>query len=875
MTSAQPGRSSVFGTVVDEDSVPLIQAAVQLLSPRDSTMVEGVVTRADGFFRIQAQPGDYILKASFIGLESQYRNIHIPVSNKEIPVGLFRLHTNPVYLEGSVVTARAQNVVVKEDTVIYNAAAYRVDEGAMADQLIRKIPGMQVDGNGNVTMHGKPVRRLYLNGRQFFGESVKTGLKNLPADIIEQIQAYDIPSEMSRISGVDDGDSETVLDLRVRKDKMDDWRLTATAGGGVSNPLHEKYNAKVNISKIGKKSHTTFIGSADNIGNRALSATTSRYVAGCGSQGNVHDREIGATLSGEREGFKWGTNVHYDGENGDSRYFNRSETILAIGNYFSQTGGMNLIRPNSIVADADFEWKPDSKLRFVLKPKFTWRYQDNENASDGRSFALDSSIINHSVASSLNKTARMDADVTFSASRQLPKRGRSVSLYSRFRYYDQGQDYYSTNTIRYYKIKANPDSVLYRNQHFEEYTGTFYTLLQGAWNEPLTKQVHLQFLLREEYHSSARKRDFEAQPLLSSNGRYRFLATQIQANVRLLYKKCKYTLGVTLKPQNTWLQYWDDGHWQGVNTFVFNAAPNLSVNYTPSKTHKLSFTYTTWSGQPSLYNLVPVASGTNPQYLHYGNPQLKPSFTHRAYINYNFSNPKAQNSVVASLQWRLVENAVCNSTVFDTESGARTITPANIGGNWNLSGSVVYNESFRQSPFALTTNLSWDYKNDVSLLYNNQIKRDETNTVHRLMARLSVNGTYRNDWVELGLGVDGNYTHEQSLLRAEMNRNPWTLTPSLSMLFYLPGNVRLGTDVDVMFQRGFRYADLDRNYYVWNASASWTFLKKAATLRLEAFDILQQLPDIIANFSSTSRSLSVYTSRNSYILLSFIYRFSW
>ncbi len=870
----QAKRSVVYGTVVDDASTPLIQAAVQLLSPKDSAMVEGVVTRADGFFRIQAHPGDYILKASFIGLESQCRNIHIPVSAKELPMGTIRLLPDNLYLESATVTAKAQAVVVKEDTVIYNAAAYRVDEGAMVDQLVKKIPGMQVDEKGNVTVHGKPVRRLYLNGKQFFGENVKAGLKNIPAEMIENIKTYEIPSEMSRLSGVDDGESEPVLDLSVRRDKMGNWRITANAGGGATFDPYVKYQAKMNAGKITKNTHTTIIASADNIGDRALSATTTRYVVGCGNQGKRHDREAGVSYSGEKKGFKWGANAHYDGNNADARYFNRSETLLATGNYFSETDGMSLTRPNKVSADGDFEWRPNSQWRMVLKPQLSFQYQDNASVSDGNAYALDNSHINHSLASSTNKLSNLVADLSFNLYRQLSKRGRSVSLYSHLRYTGAGQDYYSVNTIRYYKIKSNPDSVLYRQQHYEDYTGTTTAQLQASWNEPFSRYVHLQVLVREDYHSSFRTRDFENQPLLSSNGQYRFLGTRVQANIRLLYKKCKYTLGVTLTPQNTWLRYLEGGMWQSVNNFVFNAAPNISINYTPSKTNKLSFSYASWSGQPSLYNLVPVASGTNPQYLHYGNPSLKPNFTHRALFNYNYSNPKAQNSLVASLQWRLIENATCNSTVFDAETGARTITPVNIAGNWNLSGSLAYNESFRQSPFALATNLSWDYKNDVSLLYNNQLKVDETNVVHRLMARLSVNGSYRNEVVELGLGVDGTYCHEQSLLRAEMNRDPWTVTPTASMLFLLPGNVRLGADLDVMFQRGFRYADLDRNYYVWNASASWTFLKNAATLRLDAYDILHQLPDLIATFSSTSRVLSTYHSYNNYILLSFIWRFS-
>ena len=870
----QAKRSVVYGTVVDDASTPLIQAAVQLLSVKDSSMVEGVVTRADGFFRIQAHPGDYILKASFIGLDSQCRNIHIPVSAKELPVGMIRLLPDNLYLESATVTAKAQAVVVKEDTVIYNAAAYRVEEGAMVDALIKKIPGMQVDAKGNVSLHGKPIRRLYLNGKQFFGENVRTGLKNIPAEMIENIKAYEIPSEMSQIAGVDDGDAEPVLDLSVRKDQMGDWRVTLNGGGGVSRELTAKYRAKANASKITKQSHTTVVGSADNIGDRAVSSTTSRYVVGCGSRGYVHERELGANFSGEKKGFKWGSNVHYDGNNADSRYNSRSETILVAGNYFSETDGMNILRPNKVSADGDFEWRPDKKTRILFKPQLSFQHQVNETATDGSSFALDSSIINHTIASTMNKTSRADADVTFTLSRQLAKRGRSAWLYSRIHYTHQGQNYSSFSNIRYYKIKSNPDSTRIVNTLYDEHNGTFNTTLLGGWNEPVSKVVHLQFILREEYYSSSRNRDFLSDPQLSSEGQYRFLATVVQANVRLLYKNCKYTLGVQLKPQNTWLRYLEGAEWRQKGLFLFNAAPNISINYTPSKTHKLSLSYTSWSGQPSLYNLVPVASGTNPQYLHFGNPDLKPSFTHKALLSYNFSNPKAQNSLVGTLQWRLVENATCNSTVFDPETGSRTITPVNVAGNWNLSGSLAYNESFRQSPFALMTNLSWDYKNDVSYLYNNKIKADELNTVHRLMARLSVNGSYKGQYVELGLGLDGSYIREESLLRAEMNRDPWTLSPTASALFYIPGNVRLSTDLEVLFQRGFFYKDLNRNYYIWNASVSWTFLKKTATLKLDACDILHQLPDLGASFSSTSRSLTTYRSYNSYILLSLIWRFT-
>ncbi len=885
------GRRAVSGILLDNEAVPLIQASVQLLSPKDSSLVEGVVTNGKGEYRLWAFPGNYILKSSYIGFVPRCQNIHISVSTKELNVGTMRLSPDQIWLDGAVVSAKAQAVVVKEDTVVYNAAAYRVEEGAMVDELIAKIPGVQVDERGNVTLHGRAIMELYVNGRRFFGNNVKSGLKNLPADMIENIKAYEVPTEMSKISGVDDGDALPVLDLTIRKDKMNDWRATTHAAGGLATDMSARYRLKANMTKIDKKSQITIMANADNINGFSSLSNTSRHTVGAGSQGMTHARELGVNLSSEDKNLKWAANLHYGGENQDARGRTRGETIHFTGNSFSQSQNSVFTHPDALNFNGTLEWRPNSKTRLWVNPIFSYKYTEKNNFSAAQNFSVaDSSHINTQDTRGLNYTGAMNADVAVSFSRSLAKRGRSASLYVRARYYDSDVENFSANRIRYYKIKSNPDSLLLRNQHYSEYTGTFYSILQLSYNEPITKNIHLQFVLRQDLTSSSRNRDFRhlsahtfgwenqefpsIDPLLSSQGKLLHLASHFQANFRLLYKKCRYSLGVICKPQYMKLQYHEAGALKTQDNKVFNISPNININYTPSKTEKLNFIYSSWAGAPSLYRLVPVASGTNPLYVHRGNPLLKPTFTHRATLNYNYSAPKRQNSLVTSLQWRMVQNAIVASTVYDAESGARTTTPQNIDGNWNVVGSVLYNETFSNSPFSLSANLAGEYKNEISLLYNNAKREDVINTIHRLMLKASLDATYRNDDLELGLGLDANFTDETSLLRPEMSRQPYCITPTFSALYIFPFKLRISTDFNLIFQRGFRYADLDRNYYLWNLSLSYPVLRGKGNLRLQAYDILNQLPDIVGSFGATSRSISIYQSSNSYILLSFIYRFS-
>ncbi|MEG0454551.1 MAG: carboxypeptidase-like regulatory domain-containing protein, partial [Bacteroides sp.] len=211
---AQNKVITVSGKVIEEDTKePVEMAAVQLLSLPDSTQVVGVVTNKQGGFVLpKVKAGKYLLKISFIGfytkmLPLQLAN-NVPVKN----VGTIALKTDAVMLSEAVITAEAPQVSIVEDTLVYNSSAYRTPEGAMLEELVKKIPGAEVDESGNVKINGKEIKKIMVDGKEFFGGDVKTGLKNLPVNMIDKLKTYDKKSDLARITGIDDGDEETVLD---------------------------------------------------------------------------------------------------------------------------------------------------------------------------------------------------------------------------------------------------------------------------------------------------------------------------------------------------------------------------------------------------------------------------------------------------------------------------------------------------------------------------------------------------------------------------------------------------------------------------------------------------------------------------------------
>ena len=210
-------QRNITGKVIESDSQePVAQTTVRLLK-KDSTMVTGSLTNLDGYFKVKAPAiGNYIIQVTCVGFKPYTKNVKV-TNEKDVALGTVSLEPDAIMLKGATVTGQASKVTLKEDTFVYNASAYRTPEGSVIEDLVRKLPGAQVTEDGKVTINGKEVKKILIDGKEFMTGDTKTAMKNLPTSIVERVKAYDQKSDLARVSGIDDGEEETVLDFGIKR----------------------------------------------------------------------------------------------------------------------------------------------------------------------------------------------------------------------------------------------------------------------------------------------------------------------------------------------------------------------------------------------------------------------------------------------------------------------------------------------------------------------------------------------------------------------------------------------------------------------------------------------------------------------------------
>lgn len=900
----------VTGVILEEDtSLPVIQAAVQLLSVRDSSSVVGTVTDNNGHFSLRAQAGDYIVKISCLGFATEYRNIHLTPAAAGLEISDVRLALDSEVLESAKVTAQAPITTVVADTVVYNPAAMRLDEDAMLEDLLKKIPGLEINGE-TITLQGRPISELLINGEHFFAGNIRTGLQSLSADMVEKIHAYEKESDFARITGIDDGEEVPVLDIKIKKDMLEGWKGNINTGYGTDR----RYYGRLNANNIKKDRQRTVVAGMRNLNDKISMNNASRTQLGGGSGGENDRREAGFTFTSKGEKFKVNGNVHYDGNHRDAHSESEAEHIVSSGNYFTTSDSQTIANGNTPKGDFQLEWRPTPQITVLSKPKFNFNFSDNFSHSLGGNYlsdpdGLDDAAIKDIIktnTNNLNKsfTTKYSGTTDLHVTYRFPnKKGRSITYVGGGTLsgsdVDQGTDYYT----RYYRYKSNPDSALQRKMYTASDSRNSSWFSQVSYNEPLAKGLNLQATLRYDHSRVHNIRDiydmggtewsvdnFKRRSNMlsilpsdytehfredfSSDAVYKSDVVYFNGNLRYVKKKFNMTAGTVIRRHITTLEYEQDGELQDHVTKLLTVSPNVRLEFKPKKSEKLSFTYKTSPSRPSVYDLMPVSNGTNPLYLHIGNPDLKTATNHTANLQYNHSNIKKQNSLICNATFKLFENTVSNSTIYDPESGGRTVTPMNINGKWSASGSAVYNKTFGDGRFSISEHLSGQYDNNVAYLYNSKLKKDEINKATRAMIKELFEGNYRNDWLELTMTLTAEGTDEKSLLRPNMNQRPYTLGSGATALIIFPWKMRLTTSYALTAQRGFAYEEFNRNYHILNISLSQVGLKKKATFKIEACDVLHQLPNITRSFTSEKRAITTYNGVNSYVLARFIYRFN-
>lgn len=479
-------RVAVSGTVVDgDDKSPIAQATVQLLSLPDSTMAVGNVTNNNGVFSVAARPGKYVLKISFVGYLTQEKPLQLTAGKPSVNVGTVTLPTDDIMLGEAIVVAEAPQVTISEDTIGYNASAYRTPEGAMLEELVKKLPGAEVDEDGNIKINGKEVKKIMVDGKEFFGGDVKTGLKNLPVDMVDKLKTYDKKSDLARITGIDDGEEETVLDLTVKKGMNQGWFGNVDLAGGTE----DRYMGRAMINRFYDKTQFSIIGSANNVNDQGFSG------GGGGprwrrNNGLNATKMLGANFATETSKLELGGSMRYNYRDADIISSGYSQRFLQSGNSYSNTNSNNRNKVSDFNADFRMEWKPDSMTNIIFRPNVSYNKTDgatmkesgtfnddpynyianpndylNFNDMDG-SDPLRDIRVNATNEHGLSDTKSLSANATLQVNRKLNNKGRNITFRGSFGYGDNDNDQYTQSETRYYQIHnyLGGDSIQYRNQ---------------------------------------------------------------------------------------------------------------------------------------------------------------------------------------------------------------------------------------------------------------------------------------------------------------------------------------------------------------------------------------------------------------------------
>ena len=912
---AQTKRVTVSGRVVEDTGEPAVQATVQLLSLPDSTFTTGIASNEKGYFSLpRVKAGKYVLKVSYIGFKNKLIPLQLTASAPNKNVGTVKLETDAIMLAEAVVVAEAPQVQIVEDTVAFNSSAYRTPEGAMLEELVKKLPGAEVDDDGNVKINGKEISKIMVDGKEFFGGDVQTGLKNLPVDMIEKLKTYDKKSDLARITGIDDGEEETVLDLTVKKGMNQGWFGNVDVAGGTE----KRYMGRAMVNYFYDKTQVSLIAGANNVNDQGFSA------GGGGprwrrNNGLTAKKMIGINFATQTDKIELGGSARYNYSDGDIASVGSTENFLTSGNSYSNSNTLSRNRNKRFSADFRMEWRPDTMTNIIFRPDFSYGKTDNLSSSESGTFnddpynlvenpndylnldnlaqndPLREVRVNAINSGTLNDNKDITANATLQVNRKLNSKGRNITFRGRFSYGDSESNQFTESMTNYFLLQnyLGGDSVLIRNQYINTPTKDYNYRLQLTYSEPIARATFLQFSYQFQYkYSESDKSTFDLQPFsdwglgatlpdgyeeneidsLGKYAEYRYYNHDASVALRFIREKYQLSAGMSFQPQHTILSYKRGDYMIDTTRNVFNFAPNIDFRYRFSKVSQLRFTYRGRSSQPSMENLLPIVDNSNPQNIRIGNPGLKPAFTHTMRFFYNTYDADKQRGIIAHANFSATQNSISNSRIYNEATGGWTTTPKNINGNWNAFGMFGFNTALKNKKFTINTFSNASYVNNVAYLTDSQTRVENKNTTTNLTLNERLNGTYRNDWFEFGLNGTLSYSLEKDKLTPDNNQQPYTFSYGATTTVSMPWSMSLSTNIANQSRRGYRDASMNRNELIWNAQLSQTFLKGAATISFEMYDILRQQSNITRSLTADGRSVYEYNGVNSYCMLHFIYR---
>lgn len=907
LSSSSQKSGSVKGIVYDTIAKqPVSSATITVLKRSDSSLVTFTMTTANGQFSLtNIGYGDYRLLVTHIGYHNVNKYFTINEATKNIDLGNIEVSDKTKVLEEVVLMAEAPPVTLIGDTVQYNAGSFKTKPNAVVEDLLKKMPGIQVEKDGKIKAQGQEVKKVLVDGKEFFGTDPKIATKNLPADAVDKVQVYDKQSDMAQLTGFDDGNSEKTINLKMKKDKKKGVFGKVNGGGGTDG----RYRGRFNVNSFKGARQMSVIGMGNNTNAEgfsfmdilSFSGGMNQLSGGGGGGGGAININISANdatsniLGGGNNNAintSWAGGANYNNIIGNkmevqSNYFysrynpvtnqklSRQYILPDSTYYYNQDSRTNNLSYSNRF-NLTYDYIIDSMHSLKFTPSLSWQKSRNNSLSNYETLSEQLVRSNKGYSDNFSANDGYNFSGTLLFRKKFKRKGRTFSLSLGSTLNNSNGDGELESVNQFYNKLGNlvkTDSIDQRSNSESDVKG--YNT-KAVYTEPLFKRSLLELSASKnesrsvsdkityDYNRNSTKFDL-INPMLTNNYENIYGTTTAGVRIRTQKKKYNYSFGVT----------WQNADLKGtiktgvkdsvITKSFYNLLPNARFQYNFTRFKNLMLDYRASTNQPTVSQLQPVPDISNPLNIKEGNPDLKQEFTHRINANYSGVNPFRGKSFFWFSSYSFTNNRIVNYDVIDS-FGRKTTRPVNVDGVYNLNNDLSLGWPLRFIKATMNFNTGFAYSKTKQFI--NTVQNDIKNI--SIDPGVEISKSFKG---KFDLTLNGGFTYNKAKysLQSSLDNEYFTQDYGVDVGWQLPKNFYLSTDFRYTISSQ-RSAGFNAKVPLWNASFSKLFLKYSrGEMKLSVYDLLNENQSIVRNTNSNYIEDQNNRVLRRFFLLSFTY----
>lgn len=897
-------QKHISGKIISTEnnlSEPLPYASVQLLSAKDSSFISGTTTDEDGYFKlILTKEADYLVLISSVGFRSHYQPVRINSEKSIYQLGEIHLEENTIILAEASVVAQRREMVVKDDTTEYDASAYKLKENAVVEDLLKRLPGITIDEDGKILVNGKEVKKVMVDGQDFFRSNPNLSIKNIPAEIMEKLQVIEDKSELAKLTGIDDGEENMVINISIHKEKKRGWLVSNNMGIGREFAGNEenllRYSVNTFAARLYEDTQLGIVVNGNNINGMTIGGSGS--TSGSGKPGLNSSFSTGINFSSGKENKKspwilngdlsYGQNESVVDRTSIRQYYLEDSTSFQTDTILQHT------RMKEIRFSAKIENRSVEGWIFSFSPSASYNITTRNNAGNSLLQAgnanRDSVNSNNYLSNSVTPNYNMRG--LFTVSHNFQKKGRRLSINLDTQYGGSNGEGETNAEYYYYRRKSDKRKVD-RDQQWETNTYYFNNRFYASYIEPIAEKHSLQFVywvrannlenIKNNFKQDTITGEYSILDLPYSKSLDNLTLTQqLGMSYRGVLSKISYVFGIDFNPSfirsRSFIQ---NGATNGTDSTItyfpglqtYNFAPVSYFTYNMGKGKNLRFDYRGRSESPSVTQLDPSRDETNPTNIRVGNPDLLPRFTHWSRLRYTDNNRENQQSIHVNIDGNYILNDIVNFTEYDGETGIKTTSPVNQSGSWNLNGLFMYSRPLSKL-FQINNYLQSGIRNNIGFSTINSHSGSQQTIATTSTLNEEMGLTFKQNWIYLMAKASYRLSNTTYSTENMLDKRISTIGGFLTAQFTLPHSWTISSEMNYRMLKGFSEA-YNQQELLWNAEISKNFLKNnAGTISLVFNDILRQQLSVSQTITSNYVEDRQFNTLKSFVMLAFSYKFN-